>query len=110
VALSNNFLDTEPARAEIDAQPGPLMLEFGTPWCGNCLAARPFIAQAFSQYPEVTHLKVEDGRRRPLGRSYGVKRWPTLIFLKDGQEIVRLVRPRSVEPIAEALQKISPAV
>lgn len=104
---SASFADTEPSRAEIDTQHGPLVLEFGTAWCGHCLAAQPFIAQAFAQHPDIAHLKVEDGRGRPLGRSFGVKLWPTLIFLKGGKEVARLVRPRSVEPISEAMQEIS---
>jgi thioredoxin 1 len=106
VGLSNRFADTEPSRAEIDTQRGPLVLEFGSAWCGHCLAAQPLIAQAFTQHPDIAHLKVEDGRGRPLGRSFGVKLWPTLVFLKDGKEVARLVRPRSAEPIAEAMQKI----
>lgn len=106
MALSNSFVDTEPARAEIDSQPGPLVLEFGTAWCGHCRAAQPAIAQAFRKYPDTAHLKIEDGRGRPLGRSFGVTLWPTLVFLKDGKEVARVVRPRSVEPIAEAMQKI----
>jgi thioredoxin 1 len=109
VALSNSFVDTEPARAEIDARSGPLVLEFGTAWCGHCRAAQPSIAEAFGQHPEIAHLKVEDGRGRPLGRSFGVTLWPTLVFLKDGKEVARVVRPRSVEPIAQAMQKISAA-
>ena len=51
-------------------------------------------------------LKVEDGRGKPLGRSFKVKLWPTLIFLKDGVEVERLVRPTASTPIAEALAKI----
>jgi thioredoxin 1 len=41
----------------------------------------------------VRHIRVEDGRGRPLGRSFRVKLWPTLVFLKDGKEVARLVRP-----------------
>ena len=41
------------------------------------------IAGAFASHPEVRHLKVEDGPGRPLGRSFRVKLWPTLVFLQD---------------------------
>jgi thioredoxin 1 len=54
----------------------------------------------------VRHLKIDDGPGRPLGRSFRVKLWPTLVFLKDGQEVERLVRPRDLSAIAEALLKI----
>lgn len=102
-----HYTDKPPARAEVDALPGPTLLEFGTPWCGHCSAARPLIAAALDHQPEVRHLLVEDGSGRPLGRSYGVKLWPTLVFIKDGQEMARLVRPRSADDLRSALARIA---
>ena len=96
----------EPARSEIDAQRGATLLEFGTPWCGHCRRAQPLIAQAVTGHKKVAHLKVEDGPGRPLGRSYGVKLWPTLIFLADGVEVERLVRPTDSAAIEAALARI----
>jgi thioredoxin 1 len=106
--MSTAFVEKEPARAEVDAMVGPAVVEFGTPWCGWCRAAQPMIAAGLAAHPAVRHLKVEDGSGRPLGRSFGVKLWPTLIFLADGREVARLVRPGSKEPIAEALSRIDP--
>lgn len=96
-----------PARSEVDALPGPTVLEFGTGWCGWCRAAQPLIAGGFASHPGVRHLKVEDGPGRPLGRSFGVKLWPTLVFLKDGREVARLTRPANLDEIREAMAKIA---
>jgi thioredoxin 1 len=96
----------EPARAEIDALVGPAVIEFGTSWCGYCRAAQAPIAAALADHRGVRHIKVEDGSGLPLGRSFGVKLWPTLVFLRDGKEIARLVRPRDAQTIAEALARI----
>jgi thioredoxin 1 len=96
----------EPKRDEIDATSGPLMLEFGTSWCGHCRRAQPLIAEALAAHPGVRHIKVEDGGGKRLGRSFGVKLWPTLVFLKDGRETARLVRPASAGEIAGALANI----
>jgi thioredoxin 1 len=52
------------------------------------------------------HLRVEDGRGRPLGRAFGVKLWPTLIFLHNGQELARVVRPTRPEVVLEALKNL----
>jgi thioredoxin 1 len=101
-----NAYATGPARADVDALQGPTVLEFGTPWCGVCRAAQPAIATALAGHPGVRHLKIEDGPRRPLGRSFRVKLWPTLIFLRDGREVARLVRPRDAQAIAHALAQI----
>ena len=67
------------------------------------------IAEAFAGHANVRHIKVEDGKGRPLGRSYRVKLWPTLIFLQDGQEVARVVRPRDAASIRDALDHINPA-
>jgi len=82
---------------------GLTLLEFGTEWCGHCRAAQALLKQALAVQPQWHHLKIEDGPGRALGRSYQVKRWPTLIVLRDGQEIGRLVRPTAVQAVINAL-------
>ena len=105
--MSTAFVEKEPTRAEIDALAGPVLLEFGTPWCGWCRAAQPLIAQALASQPGVRHLRIEDASGRPLGRSFRVKLWPTLVFLRDGREVAKLVRPAEAEPITLALARIA---
>jgi thioredoxin 1 len=107
MAMNTTYATTEPTRAEVDALTGPALLEFGAPWCPHCQAAQPKIASALANAPDVRHLKVEDGKGRPLGRSFQVKLWPTLIFLRDGREVARLVRPPSPHDISAALTKIA---
>ena len=106
MSMTTPYARTEPSRAQVDALPGTTVLEFGAPWCGICAAAQPSIAAALSHHPQVRHLKIEDGPGRPLGRSYRVKLWPTLVFLKDGEEVARVVRPNSADEIRQGLQKI----
>jgi thioredoxin 1 len=101
------FETREPTRAEIDAETGPLVVEFGAPWCGYCKAAQPLVAQAFAGYPQLRHMKVEDGPGQPLGRSFGVRLWPTLVFLRDGAEVARIVRPQDAPAIGAALARIA---
>lgn len=104
------FEPTTLARAEVDATPGALVLEFGANWCGWCRGAQPHIQAAFDTAGAgVRHVKVEDGRGRPLGRSFGVRLWPTLIFMRDGSEVARLVRPQAadVTRIIQALEQIA---
>lgn len=93
-----------PTRAELDAAPGALLVEFGTGWCGHCRAAQPAIEAALAAHPLIGHRKIEDGPGRRLGRSYHVKLWPTLVVLRDGQEVARLVRPLAPADVEAALR------
>ncbi|HET7795182.1 MAG TPA: thioredoxin family protein [Rhizobacter sp.] len=101
------YATTAPSRSDIDALAGAAVLEFGTGWCGYCRAAQPLVEAALAQQPAVQHLKVEDGSGRPLGRSFGVKLWPTLVFLRDGREVARVVRPQAQAQVADALARIA---
>ncbi len=96
----------EPTRAACDALAGPALIEFGTQWCGWCEAAQPRIAAALALHPGLRHIRVEDGAGRRLGRSYCVKLWPTLVFLREGEEVSRLVRPADKATIAMAMAAI----
>lgn len=108
MGYTDQYATREPQRSEVDAWVGPAVLEFGAPWCGHCIGAQAGIRDAFEAHPGVRHLKVEDGSGRPLGRSYKVKLWPTLVFLRDGEEVARLVRPAHGEEIARGLAAIDP--
>jgi thioredoxin 1 len=104
--MNTGYAAKEPPRAEVDALPGPTLVEFGSPWCGHCRRAQPLIAEAMAGHPEVRHLKIADASGRRLGRSFGVKLWPTLVFLSNGKELARLIRPADAGSIRDALAKI----
>ena len=107
MAMTTDYVATEPKREEVDAMAGATVLEFGSPWCGWCRRAQPLIAEALAAHPEVRHIKVADASGRRLGRSFGVKLWPTLVFIRDGTEITKVVRPDDSDEIRQALAKIA---
>ena len=109
MAMTTTYTKPEPARSDIDQLRGSTVIEFGTPWCGYCTAAQAPIAQAMDAYPDVQHIKVEDGKGQPLGRSFRITLWPTLIFLRDGHEVARLVRPTDTADISRALADLGTA-
>ncbi|MDH4480445.1 MAG: thioredoxin family protein [Rhodoferax sp.] len=103
---SPTYSPVAPARSEIDALAGPLLLQFGVDWCGHCQAAEPAIGQALQAHPQLAHLRIEDGPGRALGRSFKVKLWPTLVLMVQGQEWARLVRPTQVDQVQTFLSHL----
>lgn len=106
MTAQDSYAKTAPTRAEVDALRGATVLEFGTDWCGYCQGAQRAIAEALARaprLPQLRHIKIEDGPGRPLGRSFKVKLWPTLIFLRDGVEVARVVRPMDARAVDEGV-------
>ena len=106
MAMTEVYAAIEPTRTEIDLLDGPTVLEFGSPWCGYCRVAQPLLAAALADHLRVRHIKIADGSGRRLGRSFRVKLWPTLVFLSNGRETARLVRPGDANAIRRALAQI----
>ena len=95
-----------PDLAHVQATRGRVLLDFGTDWCGHCAAARAAVDGWLADRDDIDHLRIEDGRGRALGRAFRVRLWPTLVLLRDGREIARVVRPREARdllPLRDAL-------
>jgi len=105
--MNHPYSPTAPQRSETDTWPGATVLEFGTDGCGHCRAAQPLIAAALARVAAVRHVKIEDGPGRALGRSFRVKLWPTLIVLRDGREVARVVRPNHAGELEQALAALN---
>lgn len=107
MTMQVEYMAPAPSLEEVRSLAGLTVLEFGTPWCGYCQIAQPGLEQALARRHDVHHLKVEDGPGRRLGRAFRIKLWPTLVFLQDGEEVARLVRPASEEAIEQTLQRVA---
>lgn len=92
-----SYREDAPTREEIDQSSGPLLLEFGANWCGHCQSLSPTVETLLKEFPQVQHLRIADGPGKKLGRSFRVKLWPTLIYLRDGEVVDQLVRPSGEE-------------
>jgi thioredoxin 1 len=107
--MSKPYETAQPERSAIDAMAGVVALDFGTNWCGYCRSAEPLIERALAGAQAVRHIKVEDGPGRVLGRTFRVKLWPTVVVIKDGQEIARVVRPVDADEVRTALAQAGAA-
>ena len=90
-----SYSQEAPSLEQIESLTGEALLEFGVPWCPHCQLAMKAIEEVLSElsFKDLPHIKILDGKGKPLGRSFKVKRWPTLIWLRDGKEVARIERP-----------------
>ena len=104
---ATNYAASDLQRETADTLQGLVILQFGTNWCGHCQNAQLLIEPAMASRPDVARHLIEDGAGRPLGRSYRVKQWPTLVLLRDGKEVGRLVRPQDAGQLQGLLKLAS---
>ncbi|AHL74866.1 thioredoxin [Stutzerimonas stutzeri] len=102
--MNETYSLSAPSRDEVNGLDGYTLLEFGTAWCGHCRLAQPLLSNAMAER-DLRHLKIEDGPGRPLGRSFRVKLWPTLILMRQGEEVGRVVRPTDMQVIKQLLSQ-----
>lgn len=107
--FQSEYAATEPSRDEIDALGGAVLVEFGAPWCPFCQAIQPQLSELFTEFPTVAHYKIEDGKGKPLGRSFRVKLWPNLVFMHNGKIVEQLARPNHAE-IRRGFERIGRSV
>ena len=94
-----HYHEEAPSAETLATMTGDILLEFGAAWCGHCQRAALLVEEVLRE-TSLRHIKVADGKGKRLGRAYGVKLWPTLILLRDGEEIERIVRPTTKTQVA----------
>ena len=97
--FTSDYSEDAPTFEQVSELAGDTILEFGAPWCGHCQAALPAVQEVLTKYSELSHIKVYDGKGKALGRAFKVKLWPTLILLRDGKGVARLVRPLRADEV-----------
>ena len=82
----------------------PVLVDFFAPWCGPCKMLAPEIDALAEQYQGkalVVKINVDD--LPELASQYSVMSVPTLLVMKDGKEVTRMVGFRPRKDIGAAL-------
>ncbi len=85
---------------------GIALLDFYADWCGPCKALTPTLERFASENPSVTVGKVNVDENNDAAQEFGIKGIPTLVFLRDGQEVGRLVGATSQRVMEDLLNGI----
>ena len=65
------------------------VIDFWAEWCGPCKKMAPHFEEASEEVDSVNFGKVDMEVYQQLGGKMGVRALPTLLILKDGEEIAR---------------------
>ncbi len=85
----------------------PVLVDFWAPWCGPCKMVAPELEAVASEYEDKAIVaKINVDEQQQLASQYDVMSIPTLLILKDGQEIERLVGYRPRKDLMDAIDKI----
>lgn len=83
-----------------------LVCDFSAAWCGPCKMLEPVLRKLEKEYPEITFVKVDVDKQDGLSEEHGVQAMPTLLFVKNGKEIKRIVGYKDYEDLSKQAKKL----
>jgi thioredoxin 2 len=92
---------------EVERSPVPVLVDAWAPWCGPCHMIAPIIDQLAIELAgrvRVVKLNVDDNPR--TAARFDLRSIPTLLVLKDGREVDRLVGVQPKQEITRRIEKV----
>ncbi|GHU94460.1 hypothetical protein FACS1894208_05570 [Clostridia bacterium] len=102
----SNLVELTSASFKSETASGVTLVDLWAPWCGPCRMVAPVVARLAEDYAgrvKVGKLNVDD--HGGVAAAYGVQSIPTLLILKDGTEVERMVGARPIEEISAVLER-----
>ncbi len=86
----------------------PAVIDFWATWCAPCRAVAPVLDELAEKYKgSLTIGKGNVDDEQELAVQFGVLNIPTLIFIKGGQEVDRMVGVQSKSALETKIQKLT---
>jgi thioredoxin 1 len=87
------------------AMKGKAVVDFYADWCGPCKMISPVIEKLSKEMKDIRFCKVDVDNNQEYPEKFGVRSIPTVIFLKDGKEVERVVGFLQEVPFRQLVKK-----
>ena len=85
----------------------PLVIDFWATWCGPCRMVAPIIEELANEYEgKVTVGKCDVEEADDIAAEFGIRNIPTIVFMKDGKILDKIVGAASKSKIDEKIKAL----
>ncbi|MBR2244256.1 MAG: thioredoxin [Prevotella sp.] len=85
----------------------PLVVDFWATWCGPCRMVGPVISELAEEYDgRITVGKCDVEENEDLALEFGVRNIPTIVFIKGGQIVDKIVGAQPKAKIQEKFESL----
>lgn len=102
-----NISNEQDFNDKIQSTDTPVLVDFWAPWCGPCKMVAPELEAVALEYEgKAIVVKVNVDEQQQLASQYNVMSIPTLLVIKDGKEVERIVGYRPRKDLMIAIDKV----
>jgi len=100
-------VDTSSFEPEVAKSDKPVLVDFWASWCMPCRMMAPVVDQIAAEFDgKVKVVKVDVDSNQALANQFGVRGIPTLLLVKGGQVVDRMVGVQPKPAIAAKLNSL----